>query len=82
MTTGASAWDTGGTDGKDNLADISFSSPALDNGFIYLGAFQHRDGSGGTTPDALYKMRVDGTNYLATAAWPRYHGGNGNTGRK
>ena len=82
MSTGASAWDTGGTGGKDNLTDISFSSPALYNGFIYLGAFQYRSGSGGMTPDVLYKMRSDGTNYLTTAAWPRYHGGNGNTGRK
>ncbi len=76
MATGATVWDTGA--GKSPMPDISFSSPALYKGFIYVGSFQVRPQE---QSEALFKIKVDAQKYLAGAAWPRFHGGNANNGR-
>jgi outer membrane protein assembly factor BamB len=61
----------------DKMSDLSFGSPILYNGFIYLGIFQNNNGA-----DSLFKIKADAKGYLPGAAWPRFHGGNANTGRR
>ncbi len=60
--------------------DSSFGSPALKNGYVYLGGNEVRSDS--PLEKAFYKIKVDANNYPPDAAWPRYHGSNENTGRK
>ncbi len=69
MTTGEYKWGFA-------ISDFSFSSPALYNGYIYIGTFQP------TEWGSLLKIKVDANNYPADTAWPRFHGGNLNNGQK
>jgi hypothetical protein len=76
MKTGLSVWDTGF---DPPMGDISFCSPALYQGYIYIGTFSL---AGSNQAEALFKIKADAVDYLAGAAWPRFHGGNANNGRK
>lgn len=56
--------------------DLSFGAPALYKGYIYMGVFEFHEGNA-----SLYKLRVPAQGYLSDSPWPRFHGGNLNTGR-
>ena len=56
--------------------DLSFGAPALYQGYIYFGVFELHKGAA-----SFYKVRVPAQGYLPGAPWPRFHGGNLNTGR-
>lgn len=75
ISDGTTKWAIGGK--NYHIPDFSFGSPLLLNGYIYGGVFEVRDGD-----KAFYKIKVDANGYLSGAAWPRFHGGNDNTGRK
>jgi outer membrane protein assembly factor BamB len=72
--TGNTVWAVGG---QKDIPDFSFDSPLLYNGYAYFGV---NEISTSASP-ALFKVKVDAQGYLPNAAWPRFHGGNGNTGR-
>lgn len=79
LETGELVWNTGY--GKNPMPDIGIGgSAALLDGYIYVGVFDVRDVENST--EALHKIKVNAQNYLPAAAWPRFHGGNENTGRK
>lgn len=72
-TTGKTVWAVGH---DKEIPDFSFDSPLLSGGYAYFGVFEARGGA-----KAFYKVKVDANGYLPGAAWPRFHGGNENTGR-
>lgn len=74
LKTGEYTWHTGYD--KYPMSDISFSSPALLDGYIYLGGFSQETGA-----EALYKIKVNAKNYQSGAYWPRFHGSNTSNGR-
>jgi len=77
MNTGETKWSIGP---NNNIADFSFDSPLLYKGYIYIGVYSVTDS--GNDHDALLKIKVDAYGYLPNAAWPRFHGGNDNSGIK
>ncbi len=78
VKTGATVWGTGV--GYYPMGDISFCSPALYKGFIYVGGHQVA-GGGDKLPEALFKIKVGAGGYMLNAAWPRFLGGNATNGR-
>jgi hypothetical protein len=59
--------------------DVTWSSPVLDKGFVYIGTMNDINrGTGGY----IHKIKVDANGLLPNAGWPRFHGGNTNTGRR
>lgn len=72
MKTGQLLWNIG-----NEIPDLSFGSPILYKGFLYVGVFQKQ-----MFGNTLFKVRADAFDYLPNAAWPRFHGGNSNNGRQ
>ena len=78
IATGAPVWDTGA--GSNPLGDVSYCSPMLYQGYIYVGSFSVL-ASGEPHPEALVKIKIEAQGYLLGAAWPCFHGSNNNNGR-
>lgn len=83
IKTGQTKWAIG-KDKERKISDFSNGSMLLYKGYVYIGVHSIKDGGKPKeewTP-ALYKIKVDADGYQPGAAWPRFHGGNTNTGRK
>lgn len=76
MDTGEIEWTIGQA-----LSDFSLGSGALYDGYIYIGVHQVPEGSGLQPRKTLFKIAADTEEYYEDAPWPRFHGGNENTGR-
>lgn len=57
------------------IKDFQKTSPSIHNGYAYIGTMS-KDIFG-----SLLKIKIDSKEYLSDAAWPRFHGGNDNSGR-
>lgn len=79
--TGEEIWSLG-TDNERVSPDFSFDSMLLHRGYVYVGSHTAMDDNDLTIRNqVLFKIKVDATEYLPGAAWPRIHGGNSNSGR-
>lgn len=58
------------------LKDFQKNSAAIHNGYAYIGTMKKN------ILGPLVKIKIDSQGYLPGAAWPRFHGGNENNGRK
>lgn len=76
MRTGEIQWVIGRA-----VSDFSNGSGALYNGYIYIGVHLMPDDTSNQPKKTLFKIQADTDAYLAGSPWPRFHGGNENTGR-
>lgn len=75
METGAHLWSRNAS--ADNIdGDITWSSPAIsDTGVLYISTI-----TGGGQNGAVLAYKTNSSGLLPGAAWPRFHGGNANSG--
>src|SRR4030042_1733180 len=64
------------------VSDFTLDSGALYKGYVYIGVHQAPEEGNPQPKKTLFKIKVDTDNYQTGSPWPRFHGGNANTGRK
>lgn len=64
-----------------SVSDFTMDSGALYQGYVYIGVHECPNNSNNQPKKTLFKIQADTDSYQSGSPWPRFHGGNENTGR-